>query len=324
MTFILAHKGLSGSAPENTMPAFRSAMGIGADGFETDIQMTSDGVPVCSHSYTVDSHSDGKGAIHNYSLKDLKKLDFGSWKGEGFKGTCIATLDECLSALNGTGIANLELKTPFIRRREYIESISHCLDARGMGKRAIVTSFDHTLMSEFRKSNQGCGIGVLMLPVFKEIDEIIDIIGECFPSDVPLDSLTAEDVKPLEDVSFIEDFLGVEGTTPEEVFLSLGKTLGGMFPGKTFGYVGEHVMSQSDIPAYLEKLDFEPDYVFCHYISCFMEPDAIESIHRLGKKIVVWTVDNPEHARRLSNMGADGIITDKPEDIIEALPGHRP
>ena len=322
VTFVLAHKGLSASAPENTMPAFRSAMEMGADGFETDVQMTSDGVPVCSHSYTVNSHSDGKGAIHDYTLEDLKKLDFGSWKGEGFKGTEIATLDECLSVLNNSGIANLELKTPFVKRKAYIDSISQCLDGHGMGKRVIVSSFDHALMSEFLKANDDCGIGVLMLPVFKEIDELIEIIGECFPTDVPLDSISADDVTPLDDVSFIEDFLGVEGATPEEVFLSLGKTLGGMFPGKTFGHVSEHVMSQSDIPTYLEKLDFEPDYVFCHYISCFMEPDVIESIHELGKKVVVWTVDSPEHAKRLSEMGADGIITDKPTNIIEALPRH--
>ena len=124
MTFILAHKGLSESAPENTMPAYRSAMEIGADGFEADVQMTSDGVPVCSHSYTVNFHSNGKGAIHDHTLDELRALDFGSWKGEEFKGTGIATLDECLSVVDSAGMVNLELKTPFVRRREYIHSIS--------------------------------------------------------------------------------------------------------------------------------------------------------------------------------------------------------
>jgi len=316
VTFILAHKGLSESAPENTMPAYRSAMEIGADGFEADVQMTSDGVPVCSHSYTVNFHSNGKGAIHDHTLDELRALDFGSWKGEEFKGTGIATLDECLSVVDSAGMVNLELKTPFVRRREYIHSISSCLNAHGIGGRAIITSFDHSLVSEFDKVDHDCGIGVLMLPVFKEVEEIIEIVGECYPSDVPLDSLKADDVEPLDDIAFVDEFLGVEGANPKDVFMSLGKILGEMFPGKTFSQVGQYVMSQSDVPVYLESLDFEPDYVFCHYLTCFMEPDAIKSIHEAGKKVVAWTVDSPEHARRLLEIGADGMITDNPAEIL--------
>ena len=319
MTFILAHKGLAGSAPDNSVLAFRFALETGADGIETDVQMTSDCVPVCSHSYTVNSHSNGRGAIHDHTLEELKGLDFGSWKGEEFRGTGIATLDECLSVVGDYGIVNLELKTPFVRRREYIESISARLEARGIGKRAIITSFDHTLLAEFLKTNHDCSIGVLMLPIFKEVEEILDIIGECYPSDKPLDSLSADDIEPLEDIAFVEEFLGVEGATPKDVFISLGKVLGEMFPGKTFGEVGEHVLSQSDIPAYLEGLDFDPDYVFCHYIMCFMEPDAIKSIQASGKKVVAWTVDSPEHARRLLDMGIDGIISDNPAELIGSL-----
>jgi glycerophosphoryl diester phosphodiesterase len=294
-------------------------MDIGADGFETDIHMTKDGVPVCSHGYTINSHSDGKGALHDHTLEDLKRFDFGSWKGDGFKGTPIATLDECLSVVKDSGIVNLELKTPFVRRREYVENVSSCLRAHDLGRRAIVASFDHSLLSDFVNTDPDCGIGALMVPTFKEIEEIIDIIGECFPADKPLDGLSRDDVTPLEDISFIDSFLGVEGADPKDVFLSLGKTLGSMFPGKNFDHVSKYVMSQADIPAYLEGLDFEPDSVFCHYISCFLEPEMVEEIHGLGKKVVVWTVDNPEHARKLTEMDVDGIITDEPAMIMDAI-----
>ena len=50
VTFILAHKGMSEKAPENTLPSFRMALDSGADGFEEDVQMTMDCVPVISHS----------------------------------------------------------------------------------------------------------------------------------------------------------------------------------------------------------------------------------------------------------------------------------
>ena len=78
-------------------------------------------------------------------------------------------------------------------------------------------------------------------------------------------------------------------------------------------------MKQSDIPSYLKDMDFRPDFVFCHYISCFIDPDTIRTIHQMGMKAMVWTVDNPEYARRLSDMGADGIITNEPGLMINTL-----
>ena len=55
---IIAHRGASAVAPENTLSAFRMARGVGADGFETDVQLTRDGVPVIAHNYSIDAVSD--------------------------------------------------------------------------------------------------------------------------------------------------------------------------------------------------------------------------------------------------------------------------
>ena len=313
VTIVLAHKGLSSVAPENTVSAFESALAAGADGFETDIQMTRDCVPVCSHGYTAEAACGGKRPIHELSLEELN--------GHNPKrvGGRIATLEECLHATGTQGIANLELKTPYIRRREYVEGIASRLKDFGVGRRAIVTSFDHSLVRDIQHMDAGCGTGVLMLPVIDDFEEIIDIIGECYPRDKPMDALTMDDVSPLEDSTIIQDVLGIDGASPGEVYLGLGRTLGRIYPGETFVSISKRIMSQADVPSYVDGLDFKPDYVFCHYLSCFTEPDTISSIHDRGMKAFAWTVDNPRYAERLREMGVDGFISNEPAVLIKAI-----
>ena len=96
----IAHRGLSSMAPENTLPAFRLARLNGFNYVETDIRFTSDGIPVLLHDQTIDRTSNGSGALTSFSLEDLQKLDFGSWKHPAYSGTSIPTfvefLDLCL------------------------------------------------------------------------------------------------------------------------------------------------------------------------------------------------------------------------------------
>ena len=77
---IIAHRGASYLAPENTLVAFRKAMEIGADGVEMDVQKTYDNELVIHHDYMVDMHTDISGQIYDLTMGELKTLDFGSWK----------------------------------------------------------------------------------------------------------------------------------------------------------------------------------------------------------------------------------------------------
>ena len=76
MTGILAHRGFSGKYPENTMLAFKKAAELDIAGFETDVQMTKDGVLVITHDEEISRVSNGKGYIKDMTLKELKELDF--------------------------------------------------------------------------------------------------------------------------------------------------------------------------------------------------------------------------------------------------------
>ena len=84
---IWGHRGASGHAPENTLPAFRMAADMGADGVELDVQETKDGVLVVCHDETVDRTSNGAGWVKDFTFEEIRKLDFsgGNAAYEGLK-----------------------------------------------------------------------------------------------------------------------------------------------------------------------------------------------------------------------------------------------
>ena len=101
---VIAHRGASGHAPESTMAAYELAHEWGVDYLELDAQITSDGEVVVFHDDTIGRTSDGEGEINNYTLKELKALDTGTWFNEqypdsadtAFEGAQILTLEELL------------------------------------------------------------------------------------------------------------------------------------------------------------------------------------------------------------------------------------
>ena len=93
----IAHRGYSLVAPEETEPAYRLAKQMGFSYVETDVQFTSDGVPVLCHDLTIDRTSNGTGNITDLTLAQLKTYDFGSWKSLEYAGTTILTFKEFIT-----------------------------------------------------------------------------------------------------------------------------------------------------------------------------------------------------------------------------------
>ncbi|MFY3793295.1 glycerophosphodiester phosphodiesterase [Ureibacillus sp. MALMAid1270] len=108
----IAHRGASAYAPENTMSAFYKAIQMGADYIEFDVQMSKDGIPVIIHDSTLNRTTNGNGYISDYTLKQLKSLDAGSWYGKEYVGETIPTLDEFLVEFGGKVNILIELKYP--------------------------------------------------------------------------------------------------------------------------------------------------------------------------------------------------------------------
>ncbi|SHF58753.1 glycerophosphodiester phosphodiesterase [Ornithinibacillus halophilus] len=122
-TKIIAHRGASKFAPENTMPAFQLAYEMNAEGIETDVQLTKDNVPVLIHDEHVKRTTNGVGYIKDLKYEQLKQLDAGSWFHHNYVGTTIVSLEEFLKwAISKPLYLNIELKNNKIEYR-HIESI---------------------------------------------------------------------------------------------------------------------------------------------------------------------------------------------------------
>lgn len=107
---VIAHRGNSSQAPENTLASINSAFAIGADHVELDIALTSDGIAVLMHDATVDRTTDGTGPISSLTLAQVQSLDAGSWFGPAFVGERVPTLAEALVAADQRGRILLDVK----------------------------------------------------------------------------------------------------------------------------------------------------------------------------------------------------------------------
>lgn len=106
---IVAHRGSSAHAPENTLAAFRLAAEQGAHAVELDAKLSADGQVVVIHDKTVDRTTRGTGAIHDLTLAKMKTLDAGSFFGEQFAGERIPTLEEVFAEVGQRVLINVEL-----------------------------------------------------------------------------------------------------------------------------------------------------------------------------------------------------------------------
>lgn len=96
---ISAHRGASTTHPENTLAAFREALRHGVHQIEFDIRMTRDGHIVLMHDATVGRTTDGEGRVTDLTLKQMRALDAGAWKGARFAGERVPTLEETLAMM---------------------------------------------------------------------------------------------------------------------------------------------------------------------------------------------------------------------------------
>ena len=158
---IWGHRGASGYAPENTLPAFQMAADMGADGVELDIQMTKDGVIVVCHDETIDRTSTGKGWLKDYTFDELRRLDFSNGNA-AYEGTKIPTMEEVLDLLDPTGLTiNIELKTGIIFYDRIEEKILELVRRKGWQNRVIYSSFNHYTVRRIKELDPSAKVGLL-------------------------------------------------------------------------------------------------------------------------------------------------------------------
>lgn len=107
---LCAHRGCLDSHPENTLPAFKQAIALGAQMIEFDIQLTKDSALVIMHDETVDRTTNGKGKVADLTLTQIRRLDAGGKKGASFTGTPVPTFAEVLAIMPRNVWLNCHLK----------------------------------------------------------------------------------------------------------------------------------------------------------------------------------------------------------------------
>jgi len=107
---VIAHRGASAVAPENTAVAYRRAAALGAVAAETDVRLSVDGHIIAIHDATVDRTTDGSGAVADLTWPELQKLDAGSWHGADFRAEGVPDLSAVLDAVGEQMVLCVEIK----------------------------------------------------------------------------------------------------------------------------------------------------------------------------------------------------------------------
>lgn len=241
---VIAHRGASGIAPENTLIAFSKAIEIGVDRIELDLRQTIDGEVVVLHDKTINRTTNGWGSIRKTSLKKAKRYSAGSWFHHKFSAERIPTLRETLELVNGRTTLLLEIKNGSPYHHGIERNIVKLLDEYKAHDWCIVQSFNDRILNNFRT-----------------LPDLHSDVQKLFAAFIP-----------------VAPFYG-----------------GSRFSYKRLGSYD-----------FAEEVNINYKYV---------SPLVVRKVHKMGKKVNVWTVNEPYNLKKYIRMGVDGIITNHPEKL---------
>ncbi len=236
-TLIIAHRGNSSVAPENTLPAFQSAIEAKSDLVELDYFHAADGVPVVIHDEVLDRTTDAeqvfgkpKLVIGDFSSVDLRKLDAGSWFDDKFASVRIPTLTESIDLIQKGSVTLIE------RKGGDADTVVRMLEKMNLIDKVVVQAFDWEYVKRCRELSPKLALATLS--------------GKpAAPEQIEAAAATGADI-------IVWDHRKIDGT-------------------------------------------------------------QIEQIHKLGKKAWAYTIDDPARAKQLIAAGLDGVITNKPAEMVK-------
>ncbi len=156
---IIAHRGASAYAPENTLPAFSMTKEMGIMEVELDTQLSSDGVVVVCHDKSLNRYKHDYKDIEKISSKILLKLDMGSWFSPDFTGTCMVSLEQLFAEFGRSLVYHIELKG---EAENLPRSVYELVYKTGLLDRTIFTSFSFEQLHRMRKVSADCRLGWLV------------------------------------------------------------------------------------------------------------------------------------------------------------------
>lgn len=163
---IIAHRGHSVGAPEQTLAAFTAAVELGADMIELDVRRTSDEHLVLMHDELLDRTTSGRGPIGACTLEQVRALDAGSWFGPEFAAERVPTLDELfdMAAAAGIGLCIEAKGETHAEQVAVATAIAGRIVERGRLGRDVLASFDHAALAAAAAATPGLRIAPDRLP----------------------------------------------------------------------------------------------------------------------------------------------------------------
>jgi glycerophosphoryl diester phosphodiesterase len=159
--WIIAHRGASGHAPENTMAAFERAVELGVVFIETDLHLTRDARFVAIHDRTLERTTNGRGNVADFTLAELRRLDSGLWYDRQFMGQRIPTLEDILDFSRQHDVV-FYLEVKYDAAWGMHHALVGALQKQQDAARTIVISFDASAIESVRKLDASIMTGLLV------------------------------------------------------------------------------------------------------------------------------------------------------------------
>lgn len=160
---IIAHRGASAVAPENTIAAFKAAIAAGADGIEFDVRLTRDNVPVVIHDDTLRRTGGMRGRIADLTFAELTRVDVGSWFGEEFTDQCIPSLEQLFDLFRANNLV-LYLEMKSLEQPKLAEACCRLIEDHRLKERVIFECFEHSALEVVRNIDPTLKTAALFQP----------------------------------------------------------------------------------------------------------------------------------------------------------------
>jgi glycerophosphoryl diester phosphodiesterase len=158
---IIAHRGYSARAPENTLAAIEAALAAGADAVEFDLHVTSDGIPVLFHDEELQRTSDGTGPLRAATASELARLDAGSWFDTAFAGERIPELGEALACVRGR-VGRLYPEVKHYGTRDDLARMVDVVETAGLANHTVFISMDWDALAWMRGIQPALQVGYIV------------------------------------------------------------------------------------------------------------------------------------------------------------------
>ena len=147
---MVAHRGLSGIAPQNSIPAVEKAIEYGYDGCEFDIHTTKDGKWVVIHNDTVDDMTDGEGNVADFTFDEIRRLKLDKGNGiENYENLQVPSLEEVLEIIAASDIMPvIEIKNCDVK---YLPTLKSMLEKYKLSEKAEIISFNREYLEQYRR-----------------------------------------------------------------------------------------------------------------------------------------------------------------------------